>query len=77
MTEAQRNLRRLIGEGMYVVDPEAVAGAIVSRACVRSTVARTGFHSDVQAPPVRSFRRDPSARSFRLQRSAPLHRQRY
>jgi hypothetical protein len=72
MTNEQRNLRQLIDDGIYVVDEQAVARAILSRALVHSTVAHATFRTAVKAPPIRSFRRDPGARSFRLQRSAVL-----
>ena len=72
MTNEQRTLRQLIGEGMYVVDEGTVARAILARASVHETVARAGFHSGIQAPHLRSFRRSPGGRSFRLVRSAAL-----
>jgi hypothetical protein len=72
MTNAQRALKQLIGDELYVVDEQAVARAIVARCTVHATVAHARFRSEVQAPQVRSFRRDPGARSFRLQRSAAL-----
>lgn len=74
MTGSQRTLHRLISDDLYVVDPRAVADAILARAQVRSTVAGVAFRSELTAPVVRSFRRAPGARSFRLQRSVPLQR---
>jgi hypothetical protein len=72
----QKALRQLISDGMYVVDEQAVAAAILARASVHATVAAASFKSDVTPPLVRSFRRDPGARSFRLQRSHALHHHR-
>jgi hypothetical protein len=72
VTNAQRTLKQLISEELYVVDEQALARAILARASVHATVAHAGFRSEVTAPPLRSFRRDPGARSFRLQRSAAL-----
>jgi hypothetical protein len=73
MTNEQRTLRQLIGEGMYVIDEETVARAIVARANVNETVAHAGFRSRVRAPRIRSFRPVQGSRSFRLVRSAALH----
>jgi TPP-dependent trihydroxycyclohexane-1,2-dione (THcHDO) dehydratase len=74
VTNEQRTLRKLIGDGSYTVDAKAVATAIVARAKVRATVANAGFHSDITVPPIRSFRRDSGARSFRLSRPSGLQR---
>ena len=46
MTDTQRTLKQMILEGIYVVDERSVAGAIVARAQVRTTVARAGFRGD-------------------------------
>ena len=46
MTDAQRTLKQMILEGMYVVDERSVAEAIVARAGARTAVARTSFRSD-------------------------------
>jgi hypothetical protein len=73
MTNTQRTLRQLIKDGMYVVDETVVANAILARANVKATVANTEFRSHVKPSPVRSFRRDPGARSFRLARHAGQH----
>jgi hypothetical protein len=69
MNGVLRNLRRLIDDGMYVVDEGAVAEAILRRQQVRATIARVSFRSELPAPTVRSFRRDNHVRSFRLERS--------
>jgi hypothetical protein len=63
-----RTLRQLIQGSMYVVDERAVADAIVLRIRLRATVARPSLHNERREVEVRSFRRDPRARSFRLAR---------
>ncbi len=52
---------------MYVIDAQAVAGAILARACARRTVPGTTFRNDASdpTPQVRSFRPTRQARSFR------------
>jgi len=59
---------------MYVVDERAVADAILLRARMRVTLGEQTFRSEHRCPQVRSFRRDRSARSFRLTGSAQLRR---
>jgi hypothetical protein len=71
----KRALQQLIGDGMYVIDERAVAAAILTRANVRLTVPSVSFQNGSRALQVRSFRRDPGARSFRLQRSHAPARQ--
>jgi hypothetical protein len=53
---------------MYVVDERAVARAIIDRAAVRMSVADSSFANapSLSSTEVRSFRRAPRARSFRL-----------
>jgi hypothetical protein len=72
MNSHLRLLKQLIADGMYVVDEEMVANAIVARANVRLTVANSSFRSEVRPPQVRSFRRENEARSFRLERRSRL-----
>jgi hypothetical protein len=72
MNSHLRSLKQLIADGMYYVDEPAVASAIVARANVRAVVANASFHSEVCPPPVRSFRRENEARSFRLERRSRL-----
>jgi len=67
-----RVLKQLVRESLYVVDEQAVAHAILSRANARLLVADLAFRSDAATPRVRSFRRDPTARSFRLSQSPRL-----
>lgn len=64
-----RLLRQLVRDSLYVVDEGAVADALLARARVRATVARRQLANERPEPIVRSFRRDPGARSFRLVRS--------
>ena len=64
-----RTLRQLIQGNMYAVDERAVAEAIVIRARLRATIARPTLVNERREVEVRSFRRDPRARSFRLARS--------
>jgi hypothetical protein len=66
MNDRIRVLKQLIGDGLYVVDEVAVAGAVLARVHVRATVAAPDFRSDRRGPIARSFRRDRDARSFRL-----------
>jgi hypothetical protein len=66
MNDRVRVLNQLIADGLYVVDDRAVAGAILSRAQLRATIAMPEFRSDRRGPVVRSFRRNRDARSFRL-----------
>lgn len=68
MTDAQRTLKQMILEGMYVVDERSVARAIVARAGARTAVAQASFRSDspraeAQRP---AFRRHPRASAFLL-----------
>jgi hypothetical protein len=60
------SVRALVSEGQYVVDPGAVAEAIVLRHLARHLVPEMTFRSDARVPPrVRSFRRSADVRSFR------------
>jgi hypothetical protein len=68
MSSRVRLLRALCEDGMYVIDERAIADAILARARVRALVPDVAF-AELGAS-VRSFRHDPSARSFRLARPA-------
>jgi hypothetical protein len=57
---------------LYVVDEDAIAGAIIARAMVKQAVAEQSFRSEQRAMAVRSFRRDRSVRSFRLSAATAL-----
>ncbi len=59
-------LRELVYGSLYVVDERAVAGALVARAMIKYTVPQQQFRSEQRWAPVRSFRRERTARSFRL-----------
>jgi hypothetical protein len=72
MNSNLRLLKQLIDDGMYVVDEQLVAGALLARASVRATVANVSFRSEVRPPRVRSFRPENNARSFRLERRSRL-----
>jgi hypothetical protein len=59
MTTAQRSLRQLLRQDMYVLDERAIAAAIIARTIAHATVARAAFHSD---PPVTVTAKLPSRR---------------
>ena len=60
-----RHLRQLVLNAQYVVDAEAVADAILTRAAARRLAPETAFRNDRSDVPVRSFRPSGHARSFR------------
>lgn len=74
MGSRPRQLRELIATSLYVVDERAVADAVVARQQIRSRLAAPVFRSEVRPTDVRSFRRDPGARSFRVAGSSSLFR---
>jgi hypothetical protein len=75
MRSRLRLLGQLMADEMYVVDEMAVADAIVARAVIRLTVPESPFYNALRgSQAARSFRHDPSARSFRLARSPGLRR---
>ena len=76
MENDARVLRQLIHDGMYVIDPYAVADSLLIRSRLRYTVARPVLMNERREVEVRSFRRDPRARSFRLARphTSPVSR---
>jgi hypothetical protein len=67
-------LRELVRDSLYAPDEFEVAQAIIARASVRRSVAAPSFRSEERQFPIRSFRRDRGARSFRLSTSAAHHR---
>ncbi len=69
-------LRDLVHGSMYVVDERAVALALLARVLIKDTVAQQQFRSEQRSAPVRSFRRERGARSFRLctRTQVALHR---
>jgi hypothetical protein len=60
-----RVLRQLVAEGMYVVDAQRVADAILARAAARMTMPDLPIRNDRYVR-VRSFRLEHEVRSFRL-----------
>jgi hypothetical protein len=59
-------LRELVHGSLYVVDESAVARALVARALVKYALPEQQFRSEQRWAPVKSFRRERGARSFRL-----------
>jgi hypothetical protein len=78
MNPRTKVLKQLVRESQYVVDPDAVAEAIIVRALAQRVLPDVTFRSTPAAPPVRSFRPHRGTRSFRLTRSdrRPTHRSR-
>jgi hypothetical protein len=76
MTSRTKVLKQLVRDSQYVVDPRAVAEAIVVRSAAHHVLPDVTFRSTSAAPSVRSFRPHRGARSFRLTRSdrRPTHR---
>jgi hypothetical protein len=66
VTSRGKILRQLLTEALYRVDERAVAEAILLRAAVLRTIPDVTLQRTQVAEPVRSFRRDARARSFRL-----------
>ena len=66
MNGRARVLKQLVRESLYVVDERAVADAILARINARLLVPDLELRAGGRGAPVRSFRRDPAARSFRL-----------
>lgn len=69
-------LKELVRESQYVVDPAAVAEAIIARSLVRRVLPDVSFRSTPSVAPARSFRPHRGGRSFRLSRPdrRPPHR---
>jgi hypothetical protein len=66
MESRVRVLRELVRDSLYAPDEREIANAILARASVRATVASPTFRAEQRLQPIRSFRRDRNARSFRL-----------
>ena len=62
----------MLEDGMYVIDELAVADAILARTAIRALVPEVDFAQSRSE--FRSFRHDPTARSFRLSRPAARSR---
>jgi hypothetical protein len=77
MNSRTKVLKQLVRDSQYVIDPHAVAEAIVVRSVAQRVLPDVTFRSS-PAPPslIRSFRPHRGARSFRLTRSdrRPTHR---
>jgi hypothetical protein len=77
MNSRTKVLKQLVRESQYVIDPQAVAEAIIVRSVAQHVLPDVSFRS-TPAPLslMRSFRPQRSARSFRLTRSdrRPTHR---
>lgn len=76
MNQRVRVLRHLVRESHYVIDPHAVAEAIIVRTLARRVLPDVSFRSNpAPAVQVRSFRPHRGARSFRLTRGdrRPMH----
>lgn len=68
MNERTEHLKYLIENRLYVIEPDAVAGAILARSLTRHLVPETTFRNEPEAPDseVRSFRPASGSVSFRL-----------
>ncbi len=81
MQRRVKELRGLVMDSNYTVDPDAVANAIIARALARQHVPGTRFRNEIRgadyepavigavglrASEIRSFRPARAARSFRL-----------
>lgn len=61
-------LKELVRDAHYVVEPDAVAEAIIVRAYAQRVLPDVAFRGTPNVPQVRSFRPHRGARSFRLTR---------
>lgn len=75
MNPRAKVLKQLVNESHYVVDPVAVAEAIIVRSLAHRVLPDVTFRGTPRPVQVRSFRPHRCARSFRLMRSDrhPLH----
>jgi hypothetical protein len=76
MNSRTQVLKELVGESHYVIDPHAVAEAIIVRSLARRLLPDLSFRSAPDAIQVRSFRPHRGARSFRLTRPERRRQQR-
>jgi hypothetical protein len=77
MNPRVRLLKELVGDGLYVIDDAAVAGAVLLRSQTRHMLPDVTFRGAPRPEPqVRSFRPHRGVRSFRLTRAErrPVHR---
>jgi hypothetical protein len=68
MNTRTKVLKQLVRESQYVIDPHAVAEAIVVRSLARRLLPDVPFRGAANVQEVRSFRPHGAARSFRLSR---------
>jgi hypothetical protein len=75
MNPRAKVLKQLVSESHYVIDPAAVAEAIIVRSLAQRVLPDISFRATPPPPQVRSFRPHRGARSFRLTRSdrRPVH----
>jgi hypothetical protein len=78
MSQRTKVLKQLVRESQYVIDPDAIAEAIIIRTLAQRVLPDVSFRSATHTPQVRSFRPHRGARSFRLTRAdrRPIHRTR-
>jgi len=76
MNARAKVLQELVRDSHYVIDPQAVAHAIILRAMTQRLVPDVSFRSKPEVAQVRSFRPHRGARSFRLsaRERRPTHR---
>lgn len=75
MNSRTKVLKQLVNESHYVIDPAAVAQAIIIRSMAQRVLPDVTFRGTPRPSPVRSFRPHRGARSFRLTRAErrPAH----
>jgi hypothetical protein len=75
MNPRTKVLKQLVSEQQYVIDPRAIAEAMIVRSAALRVLPDVSFRSTPARPLVRSFRPHRRARSFRLTRSdrRPTH----
>jgi hypothetical protein len=75
MNPRTKVIKHLVSESHYVIDPAAVAEAIIVRTLAQRILPDVTFRAAPRPEPVRSFRPHRGARSFRLTRRdrRPLH----
>jgi hypothetical protein len=75
MNPRTKVIKQLVSESHYVIDPAAVAEAIIVRTLAQRVLPDVTFRATPRPERVRSFRPHRGARSFRLTRTdrRPLH----
>lgn len=69
MNQRAKVIRQLVRESQYVVDPRAVAEAMIVRSAAQRILPGVTFRETSASGQVRSFRPHRGARSFRLTRA--------